>query len=64
LQTVELALPGYKQIGFVGTVLYECRRKDPIYVPTLNALTRLAFFTGVGYHTAQGMGTVEVELKD
>lgn len=47
------------QIGFTGWVIYECRRNEHTQVLALNALARLAFFTGVGYQTARGMGAVK-----
>jgi CRISPR-associated endoribonuclease Cas6 len=50
------------QIGFIGSVTYQCRTSDPVYVTALNALARLAFFTGVGYQTARGMGLVRTTV--
>jgi CRISPR-associated endoribonuclease Cas6 len=50
------------QIGFIGSVTYQCRTSDPVYVSALNALARLAFFTGVGYQTARGMGLVRTTV--
>lgn len=46
------------QIGFTGTVLYECLQPDALYLSALQRLTRLAFYSGVGYQTARGMGAV------
>jgi len=51
------------QIGFVGAVKYWCRTPDVACVTALNALARLAFYTGVGYQTARGMGLVRTELR-
>jgi CRISPR-associated endoribonuclease Cas6 len=62
LHTVEFQTSERTQIGFVGTVSYQCRKPDPVYVTTLNALARLAFFTGVGYQTARGMGLTRTTL--
>jgi CRISPR-associated endoribonuclease Cas6 len=58
LNTVEFCTGERTQIGFVGKVTYQCRTSDPVYVTALNALARLAFFTGIGYQTARGMGLV------
>jgi CRISPR-associated endoribonuclease Cas6 len=61
LQTIEFSMEGHSQIGFVGRVVYKCRTKDQVeYIAALNALARLAPFTGVGYQTARGMGAVRV----
>ena len=61
LQTIEFNIERHTQIGFVGRVVYECRKTDRIeYIAALNALARLAPFTGVGYQTARGMGAVRV----
>jgi CRISPR-associated endoribonuclease Cas6 len=58
LNTLTFHTPRRSQIGFTGEVLYECHKNDPTYVSALNSLARLAFFTGVGYQTARGMGAV------
>jgi CRISPR-associated endoribonuclease Cas6 len=63
LHTVEFQISERTQIGFQGYVTYHCRKPDPVYVTALNALTRMAFFTGVGYQTARGMGLVRTELR-
>lgn len=48
-----------KQIGFVGKVAYEILDKEAIQmIQHLNRLADLAFYTGVGSKTAQGMGQV------
>jgi CRISPR-associated endoribonuclease Cas6 len=62
LNTVEFHTRERTQIGFVGTVTYQCRKQDSACTVALNALARLAFFTGVGYQTARGMGLVHTEL--
>jgi CRISPR-associated endoribonuclease Cas6 len=56
LRTLEWRLPERTQIGFVGHTVYFCRIQSPTHVAALNALTRFAFFAGVGYQTARGMG--------
>jgi CRISPR-associated endoribonuclease Cas6 len=63
LRTVAFHTPERVQIGFVGYVVYKCRRQEPTYLAALNALTRLAFFTGVGYQTTRGMGLTRTTLS-
>jgi CRISPR-associated endoribonuclease Cas6 len=46
------------QKGFIGRVTYELNNRDPAYVSAIHQLGRLAFFSGVGYQTARGMGAV------
>lgn len=61
LHTIEFSMEGHTQIGFVGRAVYKCRTTDQVeYIAALNALARLAPFTGVGYQTARGMGAVQV----
>lgn len=60
LRTVEFYTRERTQLGFIGQVVYECRKMEPDHVNALNALAHLANFTGVGYQTARGMGTVQV----
>lgn len=62
LKTVTFHTQERTQIGFIGNVTYHCRKHDPQCITALNALARLAFFTGVGYQTARGMGLVRTEL--
>ncbi|MCA9948905.1 MAG: CRISPR-associated endoribonuclease Cas6 [Anaerolineales bacterium] len=48
-----------KQVGFTGHVTYEILGKDATeMIQHLNRLADLAFYTGVGSKTAQGMGQV------
>jgi CRISPR-associated endoribonuclease Cas6 len=58
------ALRKRKQVGFTGWVLYECRHDNTSCLAALNALGQLAPFTGVGYQTMRGMGSVRVKLSD
>lgn len=60
LQTQTFRTAERTQIGFCGWVVYECRPLGREYLRALNALARLAVFTGVGYQTARGMGAVRV----
>jgi CRISPR/Cas system endoribonuclease Cas6 (RAMP superfamily) len=64
LRTVEFRTQERTQIGFVGWAVYECRKLEAAHVSALNALARLAFFTGVGYQTARGMGAVKTTLSN
>jgi CRISPR-associated endoribonuclease Cas6 len=62
LETVEYRTSERIQIGFVGYMVYACRKHNPACITALNALARLAFFTGVGYQTARGMGATRTTL--
>jgi len=64
LHTVQFRTPERTQIGFTGWVVYECRKDSAGQMAALNALARLAFFTGVGYQTARGMGAVQPKIAD
>jgi CRISPR-associated endoribonuclease Cas6 len=50
------------QVGFLGDVTYECLDDEAKYVNALKALTRFAFYSGVGYQTARGMGAVKTRI--
>jgi CRISPR-associated endoribonuclease Cas6 len=56
--TTTFQLPNYKQIGFIGRVTYEFRKNDTACIRSIYSLSRFSFFSGIGYHTTQGMGTV------
>jgi CRISPR-associated endoribonuclease Cas6 len=64
LHTVGFRTQERKQKGFMGWVVYECRKDDAMHIAALNALARLAFFTGVGYQTARGMGVARATISD
>jgi CRISPR/Cas system endoribonuclease Cas6 (RAMP superfamily) len=49
-------------VGYLGWIEYECLRYHPA-IASLNALARLAFFTGTGYLTAYGMGSTTTRLS-
>jgi CRISPR/Cas system endoribonuclease Cas6 (RAMP superfamily) len=57
--TGEGALPA--PVGYLGWIEYECLRCNRA-ATSLNALARLAFFTGAGYLTAYGMGSTTTRL--
>jgi len=50
-------------VGYLGWIEYECLRYNPRAIASLNALARLAFFTGTGYLTAYGMGSTTTRLS-
>jgi len=55
--------PRYAMTGFVGAAEYELVREVPAECAVLfAALTKLAFFTGVGYKTTMGMGQCRPDL--
>lgn len=63
LRTVAIKLMSRTQIGFVGSVLYECLYEDSACIAAINQLARLAFFTGCGYQVSRGMGAVRTEIR-
>ncbi len=60
--TSSVSAPGRKLKGYLGWMEYECQRRDTAGVATLNALTRLAFFSGVGYGSHHGLGAALVTI--
>ena len=62
LETDERVLAGRSYLGFLGWIEYTCRASEVDAVASLNALARLAFFTGCGYLTEYGMGTTTVRI--
>jgi CRISPR-associated endoribonuclease Cas6 len=64
LETVEFQTRERTQVAFVGWAMYECRKNKPDYIAALNALARLAYYTGVGYQTARGMGAVKTKISN
>ncbi len=64
LRTIEFRTAERTQIGFVGAVTYECQKSSQPHLQTLQSLTRLAFFTGVGYQTARGMGLTRTSIGE
>ncbi len=63
LRTCPVALGEHSCTGYLGWIEYECRQSDHPYLASLISLARLVFFTGAGYHTAQGMGVTNVRLR-
>ena len=62
LETAERVLAGRSHLGFLGWIEYTCRASEAAAVASLNALARLAFFTGCGYLTEWGMGVATITL--
>lgn len=62
LQTVKFHTSERTQLGFCGWAVYGCSADTGGYLRALNALARLAVFTGVGYQTARGMGAVRMTI--
>jgi CRISPR/Cas system endoribonuclease Cas6 (RAMP superfamily) len=48
-------------MGLLGRIYYRCRKASAAYT-TLVALTRFAFFAGVGAFTEVGMGTTRITI--
>lgn len=64
LETTECVLEGHSHLGYLGWIEYTCRTPEVIAVASLNALARLAFFTGSGYLTERGMGVTAVTITN
>lgn len=62
LETAARVLAGRSHLGFLGWIEYTCRAPETTAVASLNALARLAFFTGCGYLTEWGMGVATVTI--
>ena len=62
LRSGTIALPEGDRQGFLGWVAYQCRSESADFVAALVALTRFAFFAGVGHFTSCGMGTTRVTI--
>lgn len=62
LETAARVLAGRSHLGFLGWIEYTCRAPETTAVASLNALARLAFFTGCGYLTERGMGVATVTI--
>ena len=64
LETAESVLAGRLHLGFLGWIEYVCRYQEKTVVASLNALARLAFFSGSGYLTECGMGVTAVTITN
>jgi len=62
LRSQSVAVSNHVHIGYLGWIEYECRTLTPSCVAALNALTRLAFFTGTGFLTAHGFGSTATRI--
>ncbi len=56
-----VCLFGHVHMGLLGRIYYRCRKASAAYT-TLVALTRFAFFAGVGAFTEVGMGTTRITI--
>lgn len=63
LRSLPVEVSNHAGIGYLGWIEYECRKFTPRCIASLNALARLAFFTGTGYLTAHGMGSTTTYLS-
>lgn len=60
----------HQQRGFLGTCTYQLRGRDEATSPDaplnvrqqINLLSRLAFYTGIGYKTAMGLGQARLKM--
>ncbi len=64
LETAESTLEEHSHPGYLGWIEYTCRTQEMTTVASLNALARLAFFTGSGYLTERGMGATAVTVAN
>jgi CRISPR/Cas system endoribonuclease Cas6 (RAMP superfamily) len=62
LWTVECILAGSSRLGYLGWIEYTCRTRELAPVASLNALARLAFFTGSGHLTEHGLGVTRIAM--
>ncbi len=64
LETADYILAGHAHPGFLGWIEYVCRTRETSVIVSLNALARLAFFSGSGYMTERGMGVTAVMITN
>ncbi len=62
LWTVKRPVAGSPRLGYLGWIEYTCRTRELAPVVSLNALARLAFFTGSGYLTEHGLGITRIAI--
>lgn len=62
LRLTQVLLGGRVQFGFRGWICYECRTSASAVRATLAALSRFAFFAGVGAFTECGMGATRIAM--
>ncbi len=62
LWAVERTVAGSSRLGYLGWIEYTCRTRELAPVVSLNALARLAFFTGSGYLTEHGLGVTRITI--
>jgi CRISPR-associated endoribonuclease Cas6 len=64
LETADSMLAGHSYTGFLGWIEYVCRTRESSVIVSLNALTRLAFYSGSGYLTERGLGVTTVKITN
>jgi hypothetical protein len=64
LETADYILAGHAHPGFLGWIEYVCRTRESSVIVSLNALARLAFFSGSGYLTERGLGVTAVMITN
>lgn len=64
LETVKRAFQDGRFTGYLGWIEYTCLSRDEAALISLNALTRLAFFTGAGHLAERGMGVATVSVTN
>jgi hypothetical protein len=62
IHTTEIETADRLLLGYRGWIEYTCRGKEQRAIASLCALARFAFFTGLGYLRAEGMGTTRVTI--
>ncbi|MFL5625397.1 MAG: CRISPR system precrRNA processing endoribonuclease RAMP protein Cas6 [Ktedonobacteraceae bacterium] len=63
LYTVPVKKMEHPLIGYLGWLECEYRTRNTATIVSLNALARLAFFTGIGYLAGQGMGVTSIKIS-
>ena|SRR5579859_4287574 len=62
LHSCQVLLDGSLQTGFRGWISYQCRSSVEAVRVMLTALSRFAFFAGIGAGTEHGMGAIRVAI--
>lgn len=62
LSGCQMLLDGHSHLGFRGSISYHCRSSLETVRIMLTALSRFAFFAGVGVGTEHGMGATRVTI--
>jgi hypothetical protein len=63
LRTIEVTGECSRHLGYSGWIEFTCHKAtDQEALTSLHTLAQLAFFTGIGYYTKQGMGATLVTI--